>query len=118
MAKVIRREFLSKAGEPLTAREAESLSRRFSLAGVARRQAARTRTYYVDARGRFRDNRPATRGRFISSTSARRRDSLAAYWATVKLIARAQGVTVAEARRAYTITGGEPWRELSPRRTP
>jgi hypothetical protein len=118
MSKVIRKEFLSETGERLTARESKDLAKRFSLAGVAKRQAARERSYYVDAKGRFRDNRPGKGGKFISQASARRRDSLLAYWRTVKMIAKAQGVSVSEARRAYTLTGAEPWKEVAPGRTP
>lgn len=113
MAKVIRKEFLSDSGEALTADESAKLAKRFSLAGVARRQAVRERSYHVDAKGRFRDNRRGHRGQFVSKTSARRRDSLLAYWRTIKMIAKAQGVSVSEARRAYTLTGAEPWEEIA-----
>lgn len=118
MAKVIRKEFLSEQGEKLSARQARDLSKRFSLAGVARRQAARVRTYFVDRKGNFRDNRPGTRGRFITSKEARKRDKLLAYWSSIRMISKAQGVTIAEARTAYKLTGAEPWQEIAQGRTP
>jgi len=118
MAKVIEQEFLSETGEPVTRQEARDLSKRFSLAGVARKQATRARTYYVDQKGRFRDARKATRGRFITKSNATRRDKLSAYWSTIRMISKAQGVSMSEARRAYTLTGAEPWREVAPGKTP
>lgn len=118
MKQVIRREFLSDTGEELTASEAGELAKRFSLAGVAKKKAARERTYFVDARGNFRDNRPGRKGKFITKSSAKKRDKLLAYWNSIRMIARAQGVTIAEARRAYTITGARPWEEVAPGDTP
>lgn len=118
MSKVIRQEFLSETGEPLTSKQARTLASRFSLAGVARRQATRERSYYVDKAGNFRDNRRGKKGRFLTAKDARRRDKVQSYWSTIRLIAKAQGVTIAESRKAYKLTGAEPWEEIVPGRTP
>lgn len=118
MSKVIRQEFLSKEGETLTTKEARALASRFSLAGVARRQATRERSYYVDRAGNFRDNRRGKKGRFVTRKDARRRDKVQSYWSTIRMIGKAQGVTIAEARKAYKLTGAEPWKEIAQGRTP
>lgn len=118
MAKAIQEEFISASGESMTPAEARDLSKRLSLAGVAKKQAARARGYHVDAQGRFRDDRKGRRGRFLTAKQAKRMDKVGAYWASIRLIAKAQGVSIAEARRAYSITGPEPWEKVTEGDTP
>lgn len=118
MTQVIKEELISPTGEELTQKQASNLTKRLSLAGVTRKTVARARTFKIDAQGRYHDTRPGMGGRFISAAAANRREGLLRYWKSIRLIAKAQGVTIAEARKAYKITGTEPWETILEGDTP
>jgi hypothetical protein len=115
MARVARETFISTdprtgRARKLSKKESGAIARRLSLAGLASRVAREEtrRDFTLDKRGRWH----RADGRLISQANMRRSMSVRAYWNKVRIVAKAQEVSVAEARRALKIGGAELWEKV------
>lgn len=94
-----------------TKARARSIQARMSLAGVARRVASsEARAEYTrDRLGRFH----RADGRIVSKANMKRSMAMRSYWNQVRIIGAALEIKTGEARKAYTLAGGEKgWQDF------